>query len=139
MSILATTPKRSSSHGGYYWFISISRPHTTLLPVTRRMKNEIYHIRFERVSSGVTLCATGLWVASFVRDGFESCVVVCPELEASTSKDPSCRGEMHVKSVESSNALLLEWCASSKRTAQVSSSSLDNRSKLRGSSPKALV
>ncbi|GFW00467.1 hypothetical protein TNCV_693061 [Trichonephila clavipes] len=33
----------------------------------------------------------------------------CHEFEPSASKDPPCRGEMPVKSVESSNVLLLEW------------------------------
>ncbi|GFS71837.1 hypothetical protein TNCV_3715121 [Trichonephila clavipes] len=32
----------------------------------------------------------------------------CHEFEPSTTKDPPCRGKMHVKSVESSNVLLLE-------------------------------
>ncbi|GFX92043.1 hypothetical protein TNCV_5005071 [Trichonephila clavipes] len=36
----------------------------------------------------------------------------CHEFEPSTTKDPPCRAAMHVKSVESSNALLLEWCGS---------------------------
>ncbi|GFX43884.1 hypothetical protein TNCV_4111631 [Trichonephila clavipes] len=36
----------------------------------------------------------------------------CHEWEPSTTKDPPCRDQMHVKSVESSNALLLEWCGS---------------------------
>ncbi|GFU08976.1 hypothetical protein TNCV_1318501 [Trichonephila clavipes] len=31
----------------------------------------------------------------------------CDEFEPSTTKDPPCRGAMHVKSVESSNVLLL--------------------------------
>ncbi|GFV93163.1 hypothetical protein TNCV_573021 [Trichonephila clavipes] len=30
----------------------------------------------------------------------------CPEFEPSTTKDPACMGEVHVKSVESSNVLL---------------------------------
>ncbi|GFT05896.1 integrase catalytic domain-containing protein [Trichonephila clavipes] len=34
---------------------------------------------------------------------------MCPEFEPSTTKDPSCMGEVHVESVESSNVLLLEW------------------------------
>ncbi|GFV66828.1 hypothetical protein TNCV_2901851 [Trichonephila clavipes] len=63
----------------------------------------------------------------------------CHEFEPSTTKDPPCRGEMHVKSVESSNVLLLQWFGSEKRPAQVSSSSLEHGSKLRGPSPKALV
>ncbi|GFV30660.1 hypothetical protein TNCV_1777131 [Trichonephila clavipes] len=36
----------------------------------------------------------------------------CLEFEPSTTQDPPCREEMHVKSVESSNVLLLEWCGS---------------------------
>ncbi|GFU55335.1 hypothetical protein TNCV_1645991 [Trichonephila clavipes] len=36
----------------------------------------------------------------------------CHELEPSTPKDPPCREEMHVKSVESSNILPLVWCGS---------------------------
>ncbi|GFT10092.1 hypothetical protein TNCV_1115331 [Trichonephila clavipes] len=32
----------------------------------------------------------------------------CHEFEASTTKDPPCRGEMHVKSVESANVLFTE-------------------------------
>ncbi|GFS99331.1 hypothetical protein TNCV_1601411 [Trichonephila clavipes] len=63
----------------------------------------------------------------------------CHEFKPSTTKDPLCRGEMYVKSVESSNVLLLKWCGSLKWPAQVSSSSLDYGSKLRGMSPKALV
>ncbi|GFU17062.1 hypothetical protein TNCV_2480051 [Trichonephila clavipes] len=34
----------------------------------------------------------------------------CHEFEPSTTKDPPCRGEMRVKSVETSNVLLLECC-----------------------------
>ncbi|GFX51897.1 hypothetical protein TNCV_3063151 [Trichonephila clavipes] len=34
---------------------------------------------------------------------------VCHEFELSTSEDPLCRGTKHVKSVESSNVLPLEW------------------------------
>ncbi|GFU35430.1 hypothetical protein TNCV_3641231 [Trichonephila clavipes] len=34
------------------------------------------------------------------------------EFEPSTTKDPPCRGKMHVKSIKSSNVLLLEWCGS---------------------------
>ncbi|GFU02471.1 hypothetical protein TNCV_3247621 [Trichonephila clavipes] len=33
-------------------------------------------------------------------------------VRAQYHKDPPCRGEMHDKSVESSNVLLLEWCGS---------------------------
>ncbi|GFX19129.1 hypothetical protein TNCV_3012731 [Trichonephila clavipes] len=54
----------------------------------------------------------------------------------------TCRVEepMHVKSVENSNVLPLVWCGRKERgvPAQVSSSSLDPGSKLRGPSPKAL-
>ncbi|PRD27566.1 UNVERIFIED_CONTAM: hypothetical protein NCL1_35006 [Trichonephila clavipes] len=34
----------------------------------------------------------------------------CNEFESSTTKDPSCRGAMHVKSVENGNVLQLVWC-----------------------------
>ncbi|GFU73570.1 hypothetical protein TNCV_3360101 [Trichonephila clavipes] len=64
----------------------------------------------------------------------------CHEFEPSTTKDPPCRAAMHVKSVESSN--VLSWCGMVVRRgvpAQVSSTSLDHGSKLRGPSPKALV
>ncbi|GFX38100.1 hypothetical protein TNCV_3836991 [Trichonephila clavipes] len=66
----------------------------------------------------------------------------CHEFEASTYKDPLCRRAMHVKSVERSNVLMLVWSGSWVRvgvSAQVSSSSLDHGSKLRGPSPKALA
>ncbi|GFU74634.1 hypothetical protein TNCV_4629051 [Trichonephila clavipes] len=33
----------------------------------------------------------------------------CHEFEPSTTKDPPCRGVMHVKSIESSNVLPLLW------------------------------
>ncbi|GFW41343.1 hypothetical protein TNCV_1003351 [Trichonephila clavipes] len=46
----------------------------------------------------------------------------CHEFEPSTTKDPSCMGEVHVKSVESSNVLLWSVVVV-KRPAQVSSSS----------------
>ncbi|GFV08602.1 uncharacterized protein TNCV_1584151 [Trichonephila clavipes] len=36
----------------------------------------------------------------------------CHEFKPSTTKDPLCRGAMHVKSVESSNVLPLVWCGS---------------------------
>ncbi|GFW15914.1 hypothetical protein TNCV_4431871 [Trichonephila clavipes] len=36
----------------------------------------------------------------------------CHEFQPSTTKDPSYMGELNVKSVESSNVLLLEWCGS---------------------------
>ncbi|GFU81022.1 hypothetical protein TNCV_1277671 [Trichonephila clavipes] len=35
--------------------------------------------------------------------------LACHEFESSTTKDPPCRGAMHVKSVESSNVLPLVW------------------------------
>ncbi|GFV09373.1 hypothetical protein TNCV_1623501 [Trichonephila clavipes] len=34
----------------------------------------------------------------------------CHEFEPNTTKDLSCKGEVHVKSIESSNVILLEWC-----------------------------
>ncbi|GFV69813.1 hypothetical protein TNCV_3247631 [Trichonephila clavipes] len=34
----------------------------------------------------------------------------CHEFKPSTAEDPSFRGAMHLKSVESSNALHLVWC-----------------------------
>ncbi|GFX28999.1 hypothetical protein TNCV_3030421 [Trichonephila clavipes] len=66
---------------------------------------------------------------------------IMAELEPYTTKDPPCRGAMHVKSVDSLNILQLVWCGSLERevSALVSSSSLDYGSKLRGPSPKALV
>ncbi|GFY22757.1 hypothetical protein TNCV_2180181 [Trichonephila clavipes] len=42
------------------------------------------------------------------------------EFEPSTTKDPPCRGEMLVKSIESSNVLLLERCGSKKRLHSLS-------------------
>ncbi|GFX22994.1 hypothetical protein TNCV_2087021 [Trichonephila clavipes] len=36
----------------------------------------------------------------------------CHEFEPSTTKDQLCKGEVHIKSVESSNVLLSEWCGS---------------------------
>ncbi|GFX20337.1 hypothetical protein TNCV_3486951 [Trichonephila clavipes] len=36
----------------------------------------------------------------------------CHKFEPRTTKDPPSRGEMNVKSVESSNVLLLEWYGS---------------------------
>ncbi|GFX40937.1 hypothetical protein TNCV_2216361 [Trichonephila clavipes] len=67
--------------------------------------------------------------------------LACDEFKSSTPKDPPCRGVMHITSAESSNVLPLVWCVSSERglPAQVSSSSLDHGSKLRGPSPKTLV
>ncbi|GFV66078.1 uncharacterized protein TNCV_2891481 [Trichonephila clavipes] len=35
--------------------------------------------------------------------------LACHEFEPSTTKDPPCRGEMHVKSAKSSNVLPLAW------------------------------
>ncbi|GFU74539.1 uncharacterized protein TNCV_550781 [Trichonephila clavipes] len=67
-------------------------------------------------------------------------MVGMPRVRAQCHKDPPCRGAMHVKSVESSN--LLRWGSMVVRRegpAQVSPSSLDHASKLRGPSPKALV
>ncbi|GFW72855.1 hypothetical protein TNCV_1266981 [Trichonephila clavipes] len=65
----------------------------------------------------------------------------CHEFEPSTTKDPPCREAMRVKSVESSNVLLLVWYGSWERDVpvQVSSSSLGYGSKLRGPSQKAIV
>ncbi|GFU69904.1 hypothetical protein TNCV_2470071 [Trichonephila clavipes] len=60
--------------------------------------------------------------------------------EPSTTKDPPCRAAMHVKSVEAETSS--RWCGVVVRRgvpAQVSSTSLDHGSKLRGPSPKALV
>ncbi|GFV52948.1 hypothetical protein TNCV_2876161 [Trichonephila clavipes] len=62
--------------------------------------------------------------------------LACLEFEPRTTEDPPCMGAMHVKSVESSSVLRL--CGSWVST-QVSSSSLDRDSKLRGPSPKAIV
>ncbi|GFU65544.1 hypothetical protein TNCV_634671 [Trichonephila clavipes] len=39
----------------------------------------------------------------------------CHEFEPSTTKDSPCGGEMHVKSVESSNVLPLVWCGTEKK------------------------
>ncbi|GFX60031.1 hypothetical protein TNCV_4557121 [Trichonephila clavipes] len=68
-------------------------------------------------------------------------LLACHEFEPSTTENPPYRGAMHVKSIESSNVLPLVWCKSWERgassAAQVSSSSLDHGSKLRGPSPKA--
>ncbi|GFW81299.1 uncharacterized protein TNCV_376471 [Trichonephila clavipes] len=36
----------------------------------------------------------------------------CHEFEPCTTKEPPCKGAMHVKSVENSNALPLVWCGS---------------------------
>ncbi|GFW64413.1 hypothetical protein TNCV_274371 [Trichonephila clavipes] len=56
-------------------------------------------------------------------------------------KKPLLRGAMHVKSVESSNVLPLVWYGSLKRDASSDAVlvTCDHGSKLRGSSPKALV
>ncbi|GFT31848.1 transposable element Tcb2 transposase [Trichonephila clavipes] len=61
----------------------------------------------------------------------------CQEFKPSTTKDPQCRAAMHVRSVESSNGVV--WSLGEGMPAHVSSTSLDYGSKLRGSSPKALV
>ncbi|GFS49935.1 hypothetical protein TNCV_821991 [Trichonephila clavipes] len=61
----------------------------------------------------------------------------CHEFEPSTTKDPPCRGAMHIKSVERLNVLPLVW--QERVSAQVSSSSLGHGSNRRGPSPKALV
>ncbi|GFS69980.1 hypothetical protein TNCV_747641 [Trichonephila clavipes] len=65
----------------------------------------------------------------------------CHQFVPSTTKEPPCRGAMHVKSVDSSNVFSLLWCGSSEREvpAQVSSTLLDHGSKLCGSSPKTLL
>ncbi|GFU70628.1 hypothetical protein TNCV_2971881 [Trichonephila clavipes] len=66
----------------------------------------------------------------------------CHEFEPNAAKDPPCRGVMHLKSVGRSNVLPLVWCDVVVRRgvpAQVSSSSLDQGSKLRSPSPKSLV
>ncbi|GFV17121.1 hypothetical protein TNCV_3632841 [Trichonephila clavipes] len=60
--------------------------------------------------------------------------------EASTTKDPPCRAAMHVNL--SRVEMSFRWCGMIVRRgvlAQVSSSSLDHGSKLRGPSPKAPV
>ncbi|GFX73728.1 hypothetical protein TNCV_4290441 [Trichonephila clavipes] len=62
----------------------------------------------------------------------------CHEFEPSTTKDPPCGGVMHVKSVDSSNVLPLVVKRGG-MLAQVSSTSLDHGSNLRGPSPKSLV
>ncbi|GFU95386.1 hypothetical protein TNCV_5015951 [Trichonephila clavipes] len=54
-------------------------------------------------------------------------------------KTPPCRGEMNAKFVESSNVLPIDVVARRRMPAQVSPTSLDHGSKLRGASPKALV
>ncbi|GFX83128.1 hypothetical protein TNCV_4987221 [Trichonephila clavipes] len=42
--------------------------------------------------------------------GIGSCLA-CHKFEPGTTKDPPCRGRMHVKSVKSSNVLRLVWCS----------------------------
>ncbi|GFW45611.1 hypothetical protein TNCV_3245491 [Trichonephila clavipes] len=56
----------------------------------------------------------------------------CHEFEPSTTKDPPCRETMHVKSVESSNVGVVWWLGEGVVSAQVSSTSFDHGSKLRG-------
>ncbi|GFS94777.1 hypothetical protein TNCV_4456591 [Trichonephila clavipes] len=51
------------------------RYHTATLPPCQA--NERYHIRGERESSCIILSVTALGVASFIRDGFVGCIVVC--------------------------------------------------------------
>ncbi|GFT38996.1 hypothetical protein TNCV_3690881 [Trichonephila clavipes] len=61
------------------------------------------------------------------------------EFEPCTAEDPLCTGAMHVKSVETLTSS--RWCSVEVGrgvSIQVSSSSLDRGSKLRGPSPKAL-
>ncbi|GFT23171.1 hypothetical protein TNCV_1858891 [Trichonephila clavipes] len=76
------------------------------------------------------ICGGGSLVAK-VTDSWQA----CHDFEPSTAEDLPCKGEMHVKSVESSNALPLVW----RVAAQVSSSSLDHGSKLQAPFPKAFV
>ncbi|GFV09608.1 hypothetical protein TNCV_895581 [Trichonephila clavipes] len=63
----------------------------------------------------------------------------CHEFEPSTTKDPSCMGEVHVKSVESSNVLLLEWVWLLKRGQLKYRLSSNHGSELRGPTLKAPV
>ncbi|GFX63436.1 integrase catalytic domain-containing protein [Trichonephila clavipes] len=65
--------------------------------------------------------------------------LACHEFEPSTTKDPPCKDAMLIKSVVSSNVFPLVWLFGEVVPAQVSFSSLDLGSKLRGPSPKALV
>ncbi|GFV22320.1 hypothetical protein TNCV_3923801 [Trichonephila clavipes] len=67
--------------------------------------------------------------------------LACHEFEPSTTENPPCWEAMHVKTVESSNVLLLvRWKLGERgEPSQMSSSSLDHGSKLRSPSPKALV
>ncbi|GFU62466.1 hypothetical protein TNCV_2204011 [Trichonephila clavipes] len=83
-----------------------------------------------------SMCAHGSLVVKVSDRG-----LLCHGFEPSTNKDPPCWGVMHVKSVESPNVLPLMWCGirESGVSAQVSSTSLDHSSKLRGPLPKALV
>ncbi|GFV49906.1 hypothetical protein TNCV_1391881 [Trichonephila clavipes] len=57
------------------------------------------------------------------------------EFEPSTAKDPPCSGAMHIKSVDSSNVLLLVLCGSEE--GRGASSGVDHGSKLCGPSPKS--
>ncbi|GFU82244.1 uncharacterized protein TNCV_1145741 [Trichonephila clavipes] len=43
----------------------------------------------------------------------------CHKFEQNTVEDPPCRGAMNVKSVDSSNVLLLVWCGSQERWCQL--------------------
>ncbi|GFX96281.1 hypothetical protein TNCV_2291691 [Trichonephila clavipes] len=98
---------------------------------------EIPHLKYEAIS--VPQGSVRLDKKTQLRKKFSLLFVDhqrCHEFESIITKDHPCRGEMHVKYVESSNVLSMEWCV---RTAQASSSSLDHGSKLRGPSPKALV
>ncbi|GFX64789.1 hypothetical protein TNCV_4682641 [Trichonephila clavipes] len=61
------------------------------------------------------------------------------EFEPSTAEILSCRGAMNVKSESSKRPLIGVVVRRWEVQAQVSSSSLDYGSKLRGPSPKALV
>ncbi|GFV78658.1 hypothetical protein TNCV_1889641 [Trichonephila clavipes] len=60
------------------------------------------------------------------------------ESEPSTAEHPLCTGAMLVKSAESSNVLPMLCQLEEGMPAQVSSSTLNHGSKLRGPSPKAL-
>ncbi|GFV66996.1 hypothetical protein TNCV_356821 [Trichonephila clavipes] len=91
--------------------------------------------------------AIPLSICSILIDGRGSRVVKvsdcgwpCHEFKPSTTKDPLCRGEMHIKSVESSNVLPLVWqLGEGGVPVQVPSTSLDHSSELRGPSPKVFV
>ncbi|GFX77653.1 hypothetical protein TNCV_1105701 [Trichonephila clavipes] len=66
----------------------------------------------------VGLNALEMWVRVLIRGRGSPVVKVsdrgwpCHEFEPSTTKDPPCRGAMHVKSIESSNVLPLVWWGS---------------------------